>query len=394
LNNYSCRIINERNPMSLIYQIARRDPREAKRQGHRIRMARTLIVNMAAESAMLGLFALAGTIPAWVAAAFFVASTGSATGFYLFFKSGKNLRLRDKGILIPQLAVIGTLQLVFMLLAPNLAILFMLVLLLSSGFTLMEFTPRQFTIGWIIYALATGMALFMVRDQFDYPGTSPIEIGLVWLFFVLALRRLTLASAEFGRLRGQLSEKNRQLEASLEKIEMLANRDHLTGSFNRRNFMQTLEEEMQRAKRNGRSFCLVMLDLDYFKMVNDQHGHAVGDEVLKRFCAIIENGLRSTDKLARFGGEEFAILLPETPLGSGIGVANRLRMLIAEHDWDAISAGLSVSFSAGITNHEVDDSVESMMKRADEGLYSAKRAGRNCVIAAKSDAQKPQRATG
>ena len=343
-------------------------------------MARLLTFNMAVESAMLGLFAWAGTIPAWIAIAFSVTSTGSGFAFYLFFKSGKNLVLPDRGILVPQLAVIASLQLVFLLLAPQLSILFMLVLLVSSGFTLMEFTPRQFTIGWIIYAAGTAAALWFVGDRFGYPGVSSIETGLVWLFFVLALRLLTLASAQFSRMRGQLSEKNRQLEISLQKIELLANHDHLTGAFNRRNFMQTLETEMHRAKRTGRPFCFVMLDLDHFKMVNDRHGHGVGDLVLKQFCEIIGQSLRSVDKLGRFGGEEFGILLAETPLNIGIEVMDRLRLQIANHDWESVSPGLSVTFSAGITAYEADDVTEAMLKRADDALYSAKRAGRNRVV--------------
>lgn len=353
-------------------------------------MAKLLTLNMAAESAMLGLFAWAGTIPGWIAIAFFAASTGSGFAFFLFFRSGKNLALRDRGILVPQLLVIASLQLVFLLLAPQLSILFMLVLLVSSGFTLMEFTPRQFTIGWIVYAVSTAAALWLVGDRFAYPGVSSIETGLVWLFFVLALRLLTLASAQFSRMRGQLSEKNRQLEISLQKIELLANHDHLTGAFNRRNFMQTLEAEMHRAKRTGRPFCFVMLDLDHFKTVNDKHGHAAGDLVLKQFCEIISQSLRSVDKLGRFGGEEFGILLAETPLDIGTEVLERLRQQIADHDWEAVSPGLSVTFSAGITTYEVDDATEAMLKRADDALYSAKRSGRNRVAVATSEERERQ----
>jgi diguanylate cyclase (GGDEF)-like protein len=322
--------------MTVLHKFVPGDPKEAKRQGHRIRMARLLIVNMAAESAMLGLFALAGTIPVWIAGAFFVTSTGSALAFFLYFKSGKNLHLRDKGALVPQLTVIAALQLAFLLLAPHLSILFMLVLLVSSGFTLMEFTPRQFTIGWLIYAVVTAAALILVGDRFGYPGVSSVEIGLLWLFFVLALRLLTLASAQFGRLREQLSEKNRQLEVSLQKIELLANQDDLTGVFNRRNFMLMLETEMQRAKRSARPFCFAMLDLDHFKMVNDKHGHAIGDKVLKTFCKVVEQSLRPADKLARFGGEEFGIFLAETPLDAGLEVMERLRVLIASYDWETV----------------------------------------------------------
>ncbi len=370
--------------MTLFNQITAHDPKEAKRQGHRLRMARLLIMNMAVESAMLGLFAMSGTIPAWIAAAFFIASTGSATAFFLFFKTGRNLLLRDKGMLIQQLSVIATLQIVFLLLAPNLSILFMLVLLVSSGFTLMEFTPRQFTIGWVIYAVTTALALVVVGDSFAYPGVSPVETGLVWLFFVLALRLLTLASAQFGRLRGQLSEKNRQLEYSLQKIEILASRDDLTGALNRRNFIAALDAEMQRAKRTARPFCFVMLDLDHFKQVNDKHGHAVGDAVLKTFCDMIEESLRAPDRLGRFGGEEFGILLTETPMEPGTEVMDRVREKIADHDWSSISPGLAITFSAGITGNEAYDDMESILKRADDALYIAKRSGRNRVIASNS----------
>jgi diguanylate cyclase (GGDEF)-like protein len=376
--------------MTVPHDIVQSDPKEAKRQVYRTRMARNLIANMAAESGMLGLFALAGTIPYWIAGAFFIASTGSALGFFLFIKSGRNQRLRDRGMLVPQLVVIAALQLVFLLLAPALSILFMLVLLVSSGFTLMEFTPRQFTIGWIIYASSTASALFIVSDRFSYPGVSPIETGLVWLFFVLTLRLLTLASAQFSRLREQLSEKNRQLEASLKEIELLANHDYLTGVFNRRNFMLTLEAEIQDANHTARPFCFAMLDLDHFKTVNDQHGHAIGDGVLKAFSNIIEQALRPTDKLARFGGEEFGIFLAETTLDTGIEVMERLRALIAGHDWETVSSGLAVTFSAGITGHAREDCTEAVLKRADDALYSAKRTGRNRVVSARDIEQIPR----
>ncbi|MEC4719052.1 GGDEF domain-containing protein [Noviherbaspirillum sp. CPCC 100848] len=360
-------------------QAAHSDVREGKRQRHRLYMARLLILNMAIESAELALFAIAGTIPVSIAVLFLAVGFAVSSGFYLVFRLGLNLRFKQKNLLIPQLLVFGGIQIVFMFLAPKLSILFLLVLVVLSGYAAIEFNPRQYTIGWLVYGAATALAMILLGDRFDYPGHADMEVGLVWLFFFMTLRSLTLANASFSRLREKLLEKNRQLEQSLHRIEDMANRDYLTGVHNRRHFMSLLEMELQRSARSGRAFCLVMLDLDWFKAINDRFGHPVGDVVLQRLCLLAGDNLRAVDQVGRIGGEEFAILLPDASLDSGYTTIDRLRAAVHAYDWQQVADGLQVSFSAGVAAYGAGDSVHMMIKRADDALYEAKHAGRNRV---------------
>ncbi|MGY0198326.1 sensor domain-containing diguanylate cyclase [Leptothrix sp. BB-3] len=190
-----------------------------------------------------------------------------------------------------------------------------------------------------------------------------------------------------------LSERKR-LEAQLEQ---LARTDALTGLSNRRDFEDRALHELQRARRLGRPLTVLMLDVDHFKGINDRHGHAVGDRVLKGVADVCRAQLRDIDLLARLGGEEFVILLPETAPADGHDVAERLRQSIeaaalAEASGDVIRCTVSI----GIAWPDApDDSMATMLARADEALYVAKREGRNRVTdAAPPASAAPPRAAG
>lgn len=361
-------------------------PREAKLQAHRVFMARLTVSNMLMESAELALFAFTGTIAPWIAGLFFVVSVGVSLAVYAFFRFGYNLRLADKDQMTAQLAINAGIQIAFLLIAPQLAVLFLLVLVVLAGYAVINYTPRQFTVGWLVYGAVTGGALWLVRDDFGYPGTSGVEIVLVWLFFFMTLRSLILASVRFTNLRDRLSTKNRQLEESLRKIEELASRDHLTGVLNRGHFMEMLELELRRSERTGEPFCFAMLDLDLFKQINDRHGHPVGDAVLKTICEIATNTLRATDRMGRLGGEEFALILPGATQEAGAASLERLRAAVDAYSWDDIAPGLRVSFSAGIGCRQVGDGMLELIKRTDDALYRAKHGGRNRVMFADGEA--------
>jgi diguanylate cyclase (GGDEF)-like protein len=166
------------------------------------------------------------------------------------------------------------------------------------------------------------------------------------------------------------------------ELARMANSDELTGIANRRSFLQAFRSEAERAKRYKKNLSLVLLDLDYFKQINDQYGHAVGDEVLKHFAAEAKKVLREIDILGRVGGEEFAVLMPETDLRSAKRVAERLRKHIANTQVGTERGLLSITFSAGVVAALAGTAeVEGMMRRADDALYEAKHAGRNNVKA-------------
>nr|WP_297458323.1 diguanylate cyclase [uncultured Halomonas sp.] len=161
-------------------------------------------------------------------------------------------------------------------------------------------------------------------------------------------------------------------------LRELSDTDDLTGLANRRRLMQRLDEEMSRARRHGSVLTLLLLDLDHFKRVNDTWGHLKGDQVLREIAELCRQTLRHEDVVARFGGEELAILLPLTPLQDGLHLADRLRRIIAEHDY-GIHQG-RVTASLGAAEYIDGDTTDTLIERADRGLYAAKHEGRNRVV--------------
>lgn len=172
-----------------------------------------------------------------------------------------------------------------------------------------------------------------------------------------------------------------EIAAHQEKLQALAATDALTGLMNRRTFERVAEKERIRMGRTGDTAALVLFDLDRFKSINDNYGHAAGDEVLKTVSRLASNVLRlPVDALARWGGEEFAILLTGVNLDQACKVTERLRTVIEEASFKTIAPGLSVSASFGVTSFTAFSSLHSALSEADHALYDAKRHGRNRTV--------------
>ena len=177
-------------------------------------------------------------------------------------------------------------------------------------------------------------------------------------------------------LRTLLEVKNGQLLQQ----SALALTDALTGLGNRRYFDETLTREMARTKRNGSPLSLVLLDIDFFKKINDVYGHTTGDTVLKELATLIASNLRQCDWIARYGGEEYALILPDTPCLEALKLLERLRLLVEKHVFDRDHSPMKVTVSLGITQYDVKrHTLESFIAEADEALYEAKNHGRNQV---------------
>jgi diguanylate cyclase (GGDEF)-like protein len=161
-----------------------------------------------------------------------------------------------------------------------------------------------------------------------------------------------------------------------EKIHLLATTDSLTGIANRREFVRVLESEVDRVKRYGVPLSLVMYDLDFFKRVNDTYGHDVGDSVLQAVTSLVKNNIRANDVVARWGGEEFMVLMPQSDLGAAREAAEKLRLAVANYHFDHVGE-LTASF--GVTAFAKQDDLNSLLKRVDDALYQAKEQGRNHV---------------
>jgi len=185
-----------------------------------------------------------------------------------------------------------------------------------------------------------------------------------------------------------------RIKRSQLRFMKLARRDGLTGIFNRQHFVSSAELQLQYCKKSGRQACLVLIDLDHFKVVNDTHGHAVGDRVLKRAVEACEQHLRSTDIFGRLGGEEFGIVLPECTLDQAVNRAEQIRMAIATAVSDDDTPGIPISASFGVaTIARSGYDLRQLLIHADDGLYLAKREGRNRVSVC-YDTQPRQRVAG
>ncbi|TAN51851.1 MAG: GGDEF domain-containing protein [Methylococcaceae bacterium] len=167
------------------------------------------------------------------------------------------------------------------------------------------------------------------------------------------------------------------------KLEEQANTDFLTGCDSRRHFLEKAEQELLRIRRYGGEMSMLMLDLDHFKNINDEHGHTVGDRVLKKLVQVCGELLREVDVIGRLGGEEFAILLPETRIEQALEVAGRLCQAVAAAELPMDGAApLHFTASIGVAGLAADDlRIAAILNRADSALYKAKHAGRNRVCA-------------
>ncbi|RYZ89578.1 MAG: sensor domain-containing diguanylate cyclase [Proteobacteria bacterium] len=210
------------------------------------------------------------------------------------------------------------------------------------------------------------LSMSLVRD-----GSGEI------LYFISQVQDITskkLAEAKIQKMQEHLRLANQELSQANETLQKLAHDDGLTGLKNRRSFDQRLREEIARSRRTRVSFSLVLLDIDHFKMINDNWGHSIGDEVLRLLASLLNQTLRTVDIIARYGGEEFAFILPGTGTLGGFRAAERCRDAIANYSWPY----QQVTASCGVTTWENEDE-HTILVRADSALYMAKEKGRNCV---------------
>lgn len=187
-----------------------------------------------------------------------------------------------------------------------------------------------------------------------------------------------------ARIRNHLAlqKAHRDLKAANAELTRLATTDFLTGVWNRRRFMELGEAEVARVRRSGRSFGMAMMDVDHFKSVNDTHGHDAGDNVLRALAEACVDRLRNVDIVGRMGGEEFALILPETDPQGAMLTVERLREYLGGLAIPIDSGTLNVTVSIGVTTvRDPSDTIEGALKRADEALYKAKGSGRNRTVA-------------
>ncbi len=245
-------------------------------------------------------------------------------------------------------------------------------------FGMFGLTSRQ--VIWVgVYTLAVfglTMAISTQRHPEHYLFGEQVVYFLMLCIMVAGVGLLTV---RLHNMRDRLRRQKVELEAALEHIHRLATHDDLTGLVNRRHMQELLENERMRLDRTEQDWCVALIDLDHFKSVNDAHGHAIGDEVLRALSRHAHTLIRRTDVLARWGGEEFVLLLPNTPITQASTSLERLREHFHANPLVVQGIELPVSFSAGLTEHLRGESVAQTLERADKLCYQAKTLGRNRV---------------
>lgn len=235
-----------------------------------------------------------------------------------------------------------------------------------------------------------------VARRLSFAGFSMLAMAMAWraatsaqydprvelVHFVFAgvvMMGTSSIAITVGRLRADLTAQKKELKTALKLNRELATRDTLTGLLNRRAIGWLLEREQSRADRGLDCATVALLDIDWFKRINDQYGHGVGDAVLQQFSAILLSELRAGDELARWGGEEFLLLVPATQLDAARIAIDRMRDRVARADFSAVCPGLTLTFSAGIAQFARGVTYSTTIDRADQALYRAKEAGRNRI---------------
>jgi diguanylate cyclase (GGDEF)-like protein len=234
---------------------------------------------------------------------------------------------------------------------------------------------------WIVISLSSILSVYWLNRSLEIDFTLLPPQGMDRM---IDLTAVTLATG----IAIWLNEKTkahalRHLESAQEMLNHLATVDPLTNVFNRRYFFERAQIELDHARLRKSRTSIILFDIDHFKKINDSYGHNVGDQILIGMVAICQQNLRDTDTLARLGGEEFIILLPETDLAEARHIAERLRVMLEHTPIKTDSGALNVTVSVGVTSHPNTDGmipVHKLVYGADQAMYLAKRAGRNKVV--------------
>ena len=363
-----------------------RPRRTAKDLARRARQRRQIQFMVAAsymlDALILLLYAHAGTVPVFVGPAFAVAGLTSVA-FYLFLsETGFTERFKDHYFVLPQLFISVAIMLAFTWIAPEVGVIFLCTLFTVFNFGALRSTPWQTALAWT--AMTAGLAwLFLMTDKpIGLPHDGTIERFATMLVFALTIGRCMFLGIFSSSMRASLYHSGQKLKEAYRRIEELAELDELTGSFNRRCIMRTLEEEIARGQRGGTPCSIALIDLDWFKRINDAYGHPTGDEVLRTFAITSFANIRTMDRLGRYGGEEFLLVLPGTGEDAAFRMLDRLRAIIADLDWSAFSPGMRVTISAGVATLRQNETSDNFLARADGALYVSKASGRNRITSA------------
>jgi diguanylate cyclase (GGDEF)-like protein len=353
-----------------------------RRAGQRRQMLAVQAVSCSLITLVLLIYCYAGTITIVIPAAYFVCGIALIGFFVVLSETHVNDRFEDHYLTIFQIGGHVALQLGFLLAAPEIGYAFLSVVFLIFGFGALRMTSRQATVAWSLTTMGLAPVFLFTSTPIGLPITTHIERIAAMLCFVLTIGQCAFVGLYGSSMRQSLYKRGFELKEAYKRIEELAELDELTGSFNRRYIMRMLDDEIARAHRSQAPCSIALIDLDWFKRVNDAYGHPTGDEVLRTFAITVFANIRNTDRFGRYGGEEFLLVLPDTANDVAARTLDRLRAIVAELDWSAFSPGMRVTISAGVATLKPVETADTFLARADKALYAAKARGRNRIASA------------
>lgn len=299
----------------------------------------------------------------------------------LLVRSGWSERLQDPSMTMFQMRWALTCNAIAYVIVGPVRALVLPVLVIILMFGIFGRSRHQ-TLALMRYAMLLYTLAVLLAAWLDTPRPH-LDVVLAHLTIVLlSLLTATLMCLQVQRMRARLRQQKGELQLALVQIRELAMRDDLTGLINRRQMAELMRLEQLRCQRSGRTLLLAQLDIDHFKAINDTHGHAVGDLALQAFADTATAHLRAGDVLARWGGEEFVLLLSNTTPEAAAELLERVRCAVAAQAMPLPQGAGTVrmTVSTGWAQHAGDEPLEQTLERADQALYDAKRQGRNRVV--------------
>ena len=351
--------------------------RALRRRGERMRMLRMVVASCAIDAVLLFLLHAAGAVGLLAPIVCLVGGALAGGAFFLMLHGGWSERFADPYLTGPQMLTASGLQLVMVVLAPEIGVLSITIVFIVFAFSALRLTPRQLLPLWVTISLGLALAIGLAGSPPALPCATPWQAALSALWLSMAIGRCAVVGLYGASVRQLLGTRNRELALAQNQLHALATRDELTGALNRRAILGALDDALQAGARPS----VALMDLDHFKQVNDGHGHLVGDTALRRFVLGAVRSLRADDRIGRYGGEEFLLLLATSDPPMALAIAERVRRAVAGERWDDVSAGLSITVSIGLATTREGENAEQVLQRADDALYRAKAEGRDRVVA-------------
>ena len=302
--------------------------------------------------------------------------------FYVLVRSGVTRHWRDPGLMVLQnLYALLAISFAYITLDPSERGMVLVLIALVIVFGMYTHAPRLSVMNGVLAMVLLGAAMG-VLSSVD-PTYYPPQLELLRFGVMLgSLPVLIFTAYLISSWRQRLSTQRRELQQALDQVQQLATRDALTGLYNRRHMQEKLAYAAQRFLRYGERFTVALIDLDHFKRINDEHGHVVGDQALMAFASAASMVLRDTDTLARWGGEEFLFLMPNTSPQKATIALDRVRDALASVTVSQAAPQLRLRFSAGLALCLGQEGTDATLERADQALYQAKSAGRHRSVVA------------